>query len=167
MDSRILETLKFYQVSNMSLEQTLKDLINVLRFIFENDKVTLATIDDAYESALIDALQLIPTDVKDYVLSYVNVVKTAYTCFDMAKFNQQLTKVSKNAFPIFNIDSYKLFEQGLNKLDLTNANKARITSQVKKFKPLFTCIDKIINDARFTIARLAIRSSTAMFDDML
>lgn len=151
----------------MSLEETIKSTINLFRYIFEHDKALLKTIDESYEKILLEDLTFVPKDVEQYVLNYVNMVTTAYQCFDIQRFNNILNSMPNEAFPQFNMNSYELFTQGLSKINLSKVDKARVTNMVSKFRPLFVCFDRIINNTKFAINRLAERSSIHSFDDLL
>ena len=151
----------------MSLERTLTELLMLFRYIFDNDRNMLAKIDKHYEAILIQELKHIPNEVASYIQTYIDIIKSAYMCFDVIKFNNILTSFAINAFPEFNLDSHALFVQGVNKLDMSNDNKARIKNLTTKFKPIFLCLDKLINNFKHTIKKLAARNDVNAFDSLM
>ena len=150
-----------------TLQTIVRSIINIFRYIFEDDKALVGRIDRAYEETLIEELALIPKEFEEYVLNYVRILREAYNCFNVVKFNEALKRMGKSAFPVINIDSYQLFMNGLDKIALSKANKARIKNMVGKFEPLFVCANHMINDTSKTIQRLALRAATSNLDDLL
>lgn len=152
----------------MSLKQSVQELITVFRYVFDNDKKILHSINKSYEEVLLEDLENIPRDALSYVETYVSIVKSAYMCFDMVKFNGMLELIDASAFPQFSLNSYELFQKGVNKLTISDDNKARIMNLTRKFMPLFNCIDKFVNNFRHNIKKLADRDSAAsVLDDIL
>jgi hypothetical protein len=152
----------------MSLKQSVQELITVFRYVFNNDKKILHSINESYEEVLLEDLENIPHDALSYVETYVNIVKRAYMCFDMVKFNVMLELIDASAFPQFSLNSYELFQKGVNKLSISADNKARIMNLTRKFIPLFNCIDKFVNNFRQNIKKLADRDNAAsVLDDII
>jgi hypothetical protein len=145
----------------MSLKQSVRELITVFRYVFDNDKKILHSINESYEEVLLEDLENIPYEALSYVETYVNIIKSAYLCFDMVKFNGMLALIGASAFPQFSLNSYDMFQKGVNKLAISADNKARIMNLTRKFMPLFNCIDKFVNNFRQNIKKLADRYNAA------
>lgn len=139
----------------LTLEAEISSLLNIFRYIFADNTKLIKSIQPEYEEALLDDLKLVPKEIKDYILNYVNVVKLVLHHFDLVGFNNSLKTISEDDFPIFTFNSYDLFIQIMGKLNLTNKDKARIRNLTTKFKPLFSCLDLVVNKVRFAIDKLA------------
>jgi hypothetical protein len=150
-----------------ALQKTVRDLIELFRYMFAEDKALLRRIDSAYEETLIEELNLIPKEFEAYVMNYVDILQKAYGCFDIVRFYECIREYDNAAFPTLFVNSYKAFTNGLTKLTISKANKARVMNMVGKFEPLFTCIDHVINDTKSSFEKLAKRASGNTFDDLL
>ena len=149
------------------LQQSVRDIIGLFRSIFDDNKALLKRIDIAYETVLLEELNLIPREFEDYIMNYINILVEAWKCFDVIKFNKRLQTFPRSAFPEFNVDTYKMFINGLGKINLSKANKARVQNMVGKFEPLFDCANYMINDTKKTFEKLTKRAEADSFDDML
>ena len=151
-----------------TLEDAVRGLIGVLRYIFEEDKVLLRTIDSAYEETLVEELKLIPKQFSGYVLRYINSVLIFYKCFDIQTFNSYIKSVPLGYFvdELF-VDTYSYFLKFINNYNIDKANKARIINITKKFVPLFKCIDNVLMNTRKTFNRLEQFRQHEHFNDLL
>lgn len=129
-----------------ALRDNLSKAINIFRQLYSNNRKVLNMINEDYEEVLLAELNLIPKDVVVHILSYITVINIFIDSFDLAKFTAGVEALPSSMFPHFSIDSYDLFCKGLDKLALSDKDKARIKNMTSKFKPLFVCLNGIIEN---------------------
>ena len=118
----------------------LHGVLDVFRTIFRDDRKVCMSIDESYEESLIYELEAVPSQFDEMILKYLKFAKVVANNINFKK----LEALNDDSIPHIEINSLNAFGEGLSKLNLTKANKARIMNLTTKLKPLFACVDKVV-----------------------
>lgn len=130
---------------NRKIFSELHNALNIFRTIFRDDKYVCSSIDESYEETLIYELESVPEQFDDLILKYLNFVKVVAGNVNFKKLAEELDKLNDDSIPHLEINSLYALEQGLDNLNLTKANRARVLNIVTKLKPMFACVDKVVS----------------------
>lgn len=124
----------------------LHNILDTFRTIFVDDSTIYQSIDEDYEYTLIEALQLVPEQYDAVIMKYIELIKIIARNVNFRQLSIELEILnSDDVMPHVEIDSMKLFEEGLHETKITRTNKARIMNIASKLQPISVCINKIIS----------------------
>lgn len=131
--------------NDRKLIHEVRQILQIVRAFVNSDKCLINSIDYTYEEMLINDLNTIPEQYDSKLLEILTVVKIFIKNIDFVRISEELDNLKGNNFRL-TVDLYSNFEKMINKLGINKKDKARIINIVLKFKPLFTCIDKLLYD---------------------
>lgn len=151
---------------NRKIFSELHNTLNIFRTIFRDDKYVCSSIDESYEDILIYELESVPEQFDDLILKYLNFIKVVAGNVNFKKLAEELDKLNDDSIPHFEINSLYALEQGLNNLNLTKANRARVLNIVTKLKPIFACVDRVVGMPIQVLKRIGELTDNS-YDDIL
>lgn len=145
----------------------LHDILAMFRNIFSDDKYICNSIDDAYEYTLMNELKLVPLQFDDLILKYVNAMKAVVKNINFASLADNLDALnSDNSMPLIKINSLQLIREGIDNLNWSKADRARVKNILVKFEPLFACVNKVV-EMPVKILRKIVSLNDTRYDDLL
>lgn len=124
----------------------LHNILDTFRTIFIDDSSICQSIDEDYEYTLTETLQLVPEQYDIVIMKYIELIKIIVRNVNFRQLSIELEILNNDdIMPHVEIDSLKLFEEGLQETKITRANKARIMNIASKLQPISVCINKIIS----------------------
>lgn len=117
--------------------------LQIFRTLLQTDKNLCNTIDESYEEMLLNDLQTVPEQYDPIILEALDIVKIFINNIDFIKISEELASFSGNKMKI-ELNTFRVFESAVNKLEMSNKDRARIMNIVTKFKPLFKCVDALL-----------------------
>lgn len=117
--------------------------LQIFRTLLQDDKNLCNMIDENYEEMLLNDLHTVPEQYDSIILDALNVIKIFINNINFIKISEELARFSGNNMKI-ELNTFHIFESGINKLEMSNKDRARIMNITAKFKPLFKCIDTLL-----------------------
>ena len=119
-------------------------LLEVLRYALSDNRSLVRSIDDIYERLLLEQLSLIPRDTAKTVVATCDILKCILTAIDFSKLSDSLSEY--DGVVTVRVDFEKLAMNSIDKYFDESEKKTRAYLQglVKNMKPLFNCMNKII-----------------------
>ena len=117
--------------------------LQIFRTLLQNDKNLCNMIDENYEETLLNDLQTVPEQYDPVILETLDIIKIFINNINFIKISEELAKFSGNNMKI-ELDTFHIFETGINKLEMSKKDRARIMNITAKFKPLFKCVDALL-----------------------
>ena len=139
-------------------------IFNVIRQLVHDNRTLYDSIDEAYESVLIEDLKLIPEQYDEDILKIIRSVKVIFSNINYSAISQGIDGITGGMLH-FDVNTYNKFKEGFNKIDMNKKDKARINNIVSKFKPLFNAIDSMLAEPLVYI-RKAAQMSSSQYDDI-
>lgn len=134
----------------------LHEILNIFRTIFVDEKSIYNEIDEVYEETLVSSLQMVPEQFDELIMKYINLVKVLVNNINFDKLSNDLERFDgEYDIPHIEINSIKLFEEGLNNTTVSKINKARTMNIVNKLVPIFKCVDVIISMPKKVLRKIA------------
>lgn len=116
------------------------NIFNVIRQLVQDNHVLYDSIDDAYEEILLQDLTLVPCQYDNDIMDIINTIKAVFTNINYANIVSAINEKTA-AFLHFRVNTYEEFVNALSYLKISKRDQTRISNLVSKFKPLFKCID--------------------------
>ena len=150
---------------NRPILNEIHSIFNIIRQLVHENRRLYDSIDESYEEILIEDLKLIPEQCDDDILKIIHSIKLIITNINFTAISQGIDDLTGGILH-FNVNTYNVFKDGLNKIDLSKKDKARINNIVSKFKPLFSAIDEMLSEPLIYIRKIAQLTST-QYDNIL
>ena len=147
---------------NRRIVREVRQALQVFRTLLQDDKNLCNAIDASYEEMLINDLRTVPEQYDDMILESLDTMKIFANNIDFIKISEELGNLRGNFR--FEINSYGSFENGIQKLDMSKKDKARILNISAKFKPLFTCVDRLVYKPVELVKRIGYMRNMALGD---
>ena len=127
-----------------NLETTIIKTFNILRFLFDEDKKTLRTIDKIYENLILKEISIIPKEYKQTIEEVIYYVEIVLESIDYNNIYEK-TKHMKDSIGV-ELNLYKLVLNKIKTLKIIESNIERnyLKALTKKLKPVLDCIGKIL-----------------------
>ena len=149
--------------SNRVILQEVHNAFNVVRQLVHDDRSLYSSIDEAYESILIEDLKLVPEQYDEDILKIIRSVKLILTNINYSNISKGIDDIT-GGFLHFNVNTYEEFKKGLNKIDMVKKDRLRLLNLVSKFRPLFTAIDAMLAEPLIYIKKAAQLSNNQYSD---
>lgn len=120
------------------------DVFNIVRQLVSDNLVLSSQIDVSYEQTLIDELRLVPEQYDNDILTTLRIVKTFIKHISFSSIANDLIDIAGDSIR-FNINTFAAFQTTFEHIDLSRKDRMRVMNIVKKFKPLFSCIDSMMS----------------------
>ena len=137
---------------------------NIARQLIQDNRDLYESIDEAYETVLLQDLSLVPEQYDFEVLRTIRSIKIVLANINYSAIAKGIDNVYDGILH-FNINTYEEFKKALEKIEMTKKDRIRILNLVSKFKPLFSIIDLIINEPLVYIRKVA-QLSTNQYSDI-
>lgn len=156
-----------YSTSSSSERKLINEVHNVLqifRTLLQDNKNLCNKIDESYEELLLMDLQNVPEQYDKDILNGLKIVRTFINNINFTKISEELGSMTGIKMSL-ELNTFSMFEKGMNRLEMSKKDKARIMNIVSKFRPLFECVDKLINEP-IELARKIGMMKNNMLDDL-
>lgn len=120
------------------------NILQLFRTLLQSDLNICREIDESYEETLIQSIRAVPEQYDEKILDVLDVIKIFINNINFVKIGEELTKFGKNHVK-FDLNTYQLFEDGMNKVEMSRKDKARIMNITTKFRPIFECVNKLLS----------------------
>lgn len=122
----------------------ISSLLQVLRYTLSDHRSLVRSIDEFYEKLLLEQLALIPKSNSSVIDVTADILKCVFSAIDFSSLATTLEKY--DGIVKVQIDFEKLCLNYIDKnmLDLESKSRAYLRSLVKNLKPIFNCLNKII-----------------------
>lgn len=149
---------------NRPIFREIHQIFDVIRQLVHDNRVLYNSIDEAYESILLDDLKLVPEQFDSDILKIVRAVKTIFTNINYKNISQGIDDITGGILS-FNLNTFEQFKKGFEKIEMPRKDKSRILNIVSKFRPLFSAIDAMLAEPLVYIRRAAALSDN-QYDDI-
>ena len=120
------------------------DIFNIVRQLISDNLVLLQQIDKSYEQILLDELKLIPEQYDDTILTTIRIIQTFIKHISFVSIAKDLSDIADDSIR-FDINTFSIFQNTFDRVNIPRKDKSRIMNIVTKFKPLFSCIDVMLS----------------------
>lgn len=120
------------------------NILQLFRTLLQSDLNICREIDESYEETLIQSIQAVPEQYDEKILDVLDVIKIFINNINFVKIGEELARFGKNHVK-FDLNTYQLFEDGMNKVEMSRKDKARIMNITTKFRPIFECVNKLLS----------------------
>lgn len=128
--------------------------LDIIRNLLKDNMNQLNKIDKAYEETLLNDMRIIPEQYDDNILEIITVAKVVLQNINFSKMNKELQSIKTEYY--FEPNTYQTFESCMDKIQMNRLDRARVMNIVRKFKPLFECIDTLISKPIHLIFRIGV-----------
>lgn len=137
--------------------------LQIFRTLLQEDKNLCNMIDETYEEMLLQDLQTVPEQYDPVILETLDIIKIFINNINFIKISEELARFSGNKMKL-ELNTFKIFETGINKLEMSKKDKARIMNITAKFKPLFECVDNLIYKPIELVRKIGTMKNDALGD---
>lgn len=120
------------------------NILQLFRTLLQSDLNICREIDESYEETLIQSIRAVPEQYDEKILDVLDVIKIFISNINFVKIGEELARFGKNHVK-FDLNTYQLFEDGMNKVEMSRKDKARIMNITTKFRPIFECVNKLLS----------------------
>lgn len=146
----------------------LRNLMNLFRTIFSDDKFVCKNIDETYEAILISDLKLIPRAYDKDIMACFKIIKIVVTNIDYAKIYAGINELDPEYRNLgLEVDSYHAAEKWLSRIQIDKLDKLRITNIMTKLRPLFACVDKIFQVPQGFLRNVTMLTDKNTYNDII
>lgn len=150
--------------SERKLISEVHNILQIFRTLLEDNKNLCRKIDESYEELLLNDLQNVPEQYDEDILNGLKIVRTFINNINFVKISEELRNMT-GINMCLDLNTFSMFEKGMGKLEMDKKNKARVMNIVSKFRPLFECVDKLINEPIELVRKIGMMKNN-MLDDL-
>lgn len=138
-----MANVKKFSSDRKLIEEEVHNTLQIFRTLLQEDKNLCNKIDESYEEMLLNDLQTVPVQYDEVILDTLNIVKIFINNINFNKLSEELSRFNGNNLK-FELKTFQMLENGVNRLEMSKKDRARIMNITAKFKPLFECVDILI-----------------------
>lgn len=126
------------------MQDYLRDLIGVLRYLFHDEPSVMRSIDESYEKTILEQLALIPSNAIKPINDIIEVIKCVLLSIDYDKLSTTISKYDD--IVQISINFKALSERAIDRFlfDESRKRRAFVRSIVEELTPVFDCCNRII-----------------------
>jgi hypothetical protein len=135
----------------------LKNILNIIRDLVNENKPLFRSIDSNYEVELVDTLKLVPKQYETEVLNTIEVISTILSNIDYTNIIRilQLKFTDMDVFSV-NVNIKKTIEELLtNNVNMKKVEKAKLMNLVTKLDPIINCLNYLVSKPLVTAKKIA------------
>ena len=126
-----------------NLFQKLNDILELFRYIFEDDVDVMKTLSYNYEKELKNKLNCIPIWQIPEVLEVIDMIYEGISCINMNALLNYLNKYNVCA----HFNSYEFIDNFIKtNVTMSYTVSLAVSTLLQDFKQIFSCIDKIVTN---------------------
>lgn len=152
------------RMSERALFREIHQAMELIRNLLKDELCYQKKIDKAYEDTLMSDLKFIPEQFDKNILEIITVAKVVLQNINFAKMNHELQDIKQEYY--FEPNVYQTFETCIGRIQMGKLDRVRIMNIIRKFKPLFECIDYLISTPIRLIFKIGLLQEQHHNDDL-
>ena len=149
--------------SSRVIFKEIHDAFVIVRQLVSDNLCLYDSIDEAYESVLLNDLKLVPEQYDSRILQIIRAVKVIFININYSAISQGIDDITGGMLS-FCVNTYEEFKRGLEHIEMTKKDRLRLFNIVSKFKPLFSAIDAMLAEPIKYIRKAAALSDNSNAD---